>query len=231
MNYDEFIRSKTRYGTAEGIERVTLNNMLFDFQNHLVEWSLSKGRSANFEDCWLGKTPLQLEWAKNVSQSQSGNVLILTPLAVSRQTIREGEKFGIDVVRSHADSAGLSVGAFALSALKTLNTTIAGLITDSAISVTGPDGTIELTDSATRAEFREVVRDMDLTQLFDGLACFVKLNFPGFYGPFVQVSAIGLSYLDGIPALVTGNLEKVLGESQSQTGAGDAHSSETTSAA
>jgi hypothetical protein len=53
-----------------------------------------KGRSAIFADCGLGKTPMQLVWAENIVRKTNGNVLILTPLAVSYQTIKEGEKFG-----------------------------------------------------------------------------------------------------------------------------------------
>jgi hypothetical protein len=74
--------------------------MLFDFQRHAVEWACSKGRAALFADCGLGKTPMQLSWAKEVCSHTGGNVLILTPLAVSYQTVREGEKFGVEVGRS-----------------------------------------------------------------------------------------------------------------------------------
>jgi hypothetical protein len=73
---------------------------LFDFQVHLVEWALRRGRAAIFADCGLGKTPMQLVWAENVVRKTNKPVLILTPLAVSQQTIREGEKFGIECQRS-----------------------------------------------------------------------------------------------------------------------------------
>jgi hypothetical protein len=73
---------------------------LFDFQVHLVEWALRRGRAAIFADCGLGKTPMQLVWAENVVRKTNKPVLILTPLAVSHQTQREAEKFGIDVERS-----------------------------------------------------------------------------------------------------------------------------------
>ena len=45
----------------------------------------------------MGKTIIQLEWARCVNEHTGGNVLILAPLAVSQQTAREGAKFGIDV--------------------------------------------------------------------------------------------------------------------------------------
>src|SRR5207247_1705869 len=56
--------------------------------------------AAIFADCGLGKTPLQLVWAENVVRKTNRPVLILTPLAVSYQLIREAEKFGIEAHRS-----------------------------------------------------------------------------------------------------------------------------------
>jgi len=74
--------------------------MLFDFQRDIVKWALRRGRAAIFADCGLGKTPMQLEWANHIP----GNVLILAPLAVSAQTVREGEKFGIPITKArHQD--------------------------------------------------------------------------------------------------------------------------------
>jgi DNA modification methylase len=42
---------------------------------------------------------MQLEWAFQVSKKTGKPVLILAPLAVSGQTIKEGEKFGIECIR------------------------------------------------------------------------------------------------------------------------------------
>lgn len=67
--------------------------MLYDYQRDIVKWALRRGRAAIFADCGMGKTPMQLEYARHVP----GNVLILAPLAVSSQTVREGQKFGINV--------------------------------------------------------------------------------------------------------------------------------------
>jgi hypothetical protein len=63
----------------------------------LVEWSVRKGRDAVFADCGLGKTFIQLTWAENVARKTSGRVLVLTPLAVSFQTVAEGAKIGVEV--------------------------------------------------------------------------------------------------------------------------------------
>ncbi len=94
MKYQEFLKSKKRDDVPTGISaEVELNPMLFDFQHDIVRWSLKRGRAAVFADCGLGKTPMQLEWAQHVP----GDILIVAPLAVSKQTIREGKKFGVEV--------------------------------------------------------------------------------------------------------------------------------------
>lgn len=99
MDYEQFIESKRVYVTPSGfdIDRGDLNPMLFSFQRDIVRWALRRGKAAIFADCGLGKTPMQLEWAHQVHQYTGRDVLILAPLAVSQQTVREGEKFGITV--------------------------------------------------------------------------------------------------------------------------------------
>lgn len=100
MSYAEFIASKTPDRQWFGFEPLWVPSFLFDFQAHLTDWAVRKGKAAIFADCGLGKTPLQLVWAENVIRKTNGKVLILTPLAVSAQTVREGQKFGIDVKQS-----------------------------------------------------------------------------------------------------------------------------------
>lgn len=99
-NYAKFLESKTQLGGEFGFAPLWMPDFLFDFQQHLVEWSLRKGRAAIFADCGLGKTPMQLVWAENVVRKTNGRVLIVTPLAVSHQTVREGHKFGVECRRS-----------------------------------------------------------------------------------------------------------------------------------
>ena len=93
-NYAEFLDNKLPHDVDTGLQNIpALNPMLFDFQRDIITWALRRGRAGIFADCGLGKTPMQLEWAKHIP----GKVLILAPLAVSKQTIREGNKFGIPV--------------------------------------------------------------------------------------------------------------------------------------
>lgn len=97
MDYQEFLRRKRFSPVACGHEPVTTNDMLFDFQRDLFRWSVRKGRAALFCDCGMGKTPMQLAWAHDVHKHTGGNVLILAPLSVAKQTMQEGGKFGVDV--------------------------------------------------------------------------------------------------------------------------------------
>ncbi len=94
-DYATFLASKAIRDPATGLAEVpALNPMLFEFQRDIVAWALKRGRACIWADCGLGKTPMQLEWARHIP----GRVLILAPLAVSAQTVREAKKFGIEGV-------------------------------------------------------------------------------------------------------------------------------------
>jgi DNA modification methylase len=95
--YRRYLESKIVTASASGFEPKSLSPHLFDFQEHCVRTALKKGRYALFQDCGLGKTLQQLEWAHQVVEFTRQPVMILAPLAVSGQTIKEGEKFGIAV--------------------------------------------------------------------------------------------------------------------------------------
>lgn len=101
MDYREFLNKKSQAAWNDGFKPIWIPDFLFPFQQSITEWNIIKGRSATFADCGLGKTPMQLVWAENVLRHTNKPVLILTPLAVSHQTVAEGEKFGIEVKRSH----------------------------------------------------------------------------------------------------------------------------------
>lgn len=97
MDYEEFLRKKQIKEVKAGFTAKELPKFLFPFQQHLVEWALQLGRAALFEDCGLGKGPQALCWADNVVRHTNGKVLILAPLAVSKQFSREADKFGFKV--------------------------------------------------------------------------------------------------------------------------------------
>jgi DNA modification methylase len=97
MNYLKFLEQKEVYFENSGFEPKPINQMLYDFQAEITKWAIRKGRAAIFADCGLGKTPIQLEWARQIHNKTDRPVLILAPLAVSKQTRREGDKFRIPI--------------------------------------------------------------------------------------------------------------------------------------
>jgi DNA modification methylase len=111
LDYDQFITSKTYRPSAVGFDPHQITAPLFDWQEHVVKWAVQKGRAALFEDCGLGKTIQQLEWAHQVMRESGGPVIILTPLAVAAQTAKESERFGItaQVVESGDQVSGQGI--------------------------------------------------------------------------------------------------------------------------
>jgi len=100
MEYQDFLESKAQKIHYSGFDPLYMPDFLYDFQADLVRWSVQKGKAAIFADCGLGKTPMQLVWAQNIIQKTNKPVLIVTPLAVSAQTEREAQKFGLPCQRS-----------------------------------------------------------------------------------------------------------------------------------
>lgn len=107
LPYDSFIAAKSRRAECAGFDPMPIIAPLFPFQRHVVEWAIRNGRAAMFEECGLGKTLQQLEWARQVAQHTGGAVILLTPLAVASQTLAESERFGIPsrIVRQAEDVA------------------------------------------------------------------------------------------------------------------------------
>lgn len=103
--YADFLASKARVIPAHGVDvdQSDLHPSLFQFQRDLVTWAARKGRAAIWADTGLGKTRMQVEWARSIGAP----VLILAPLAVAEQTIREAAS--IDVAVTYAqDQDGAS---------------------------------------------------------------------------------------------------------------------------
>ena len=97
MEYSDFLETKKTKDIPTGHTPCNLNKHLRDFQEAQTRWALMRGRAALWDDCGLGKSLMQLAWAHDVHVKTGGDILILAPLAVSEQTCREGDKFGIKV--------------------------------------------------------------------------------------------------------------------------------------
>ena len=99
IEYKEFIENKKRtiINTGFKIEKSEFNKNLFEYQKDIVQIALKKGNYAVFADCGLGKTLIEIEWAKQVNKYTNKSVLIFAPLEVCSQTIDECKKFNYDI--------------------------------------------------------------------------------------------------------------------------------------
>jgi len=102
-NYQEFLESKQHSNIDFGIKTEFLPDQLFDFQKYVAEHAIKKGRCAVFLDTGLGKTIIELTVAVNYIRHTNKPVLIICPLAVAFQFLREAEKFGIDDISYSKD--------------------------------------------------------------------------------------------------------------------------------
>lgn len=104
--YADFLARKALIDPPTGLEHVPdLPSVMFPFQRDICAWALRRGRAALFAGTGLGKSLMELAWANAVADATGGMVLILAPLAVATQLVREAEKFGLParLVRSQAD--------------------------------------------------------------------------------------------------------------------------------
>lgn len=108
LDYAAFLASKRRVPPSSGIycSPATLDERLFDFQRHIVAWAVRRGRAAIWADTGLGKTRMQVAWADKVTTWSNGRALVLAPLAVAEQTVREAAAIGVQVayVRDQAEA-------------------------------------------------------------------------------------------------------------------------------
>ena len=109
QEYRDFIRSKDAVHLSQGFAAKQINDMAKHHQKVAIEFALDRGKSAMFLDPGLGKSFCELEFARQVSEETGKPSLILTPLAVAGQMIREGRKFGIDA-RQIKDQSEVGAG-------------------------------------------------------------------------------------------------------------------------
>jgi DNA modification methylase len=104
--YADFLAGKHRPADTHGhdITAGDVHPRLFGFQSHIVRWAVARGRAAVWADTGLGKTGISIEWAR----LSGARTLIVAPLAVCEQTVREAAQLGVQAryVRADADAAG-----------------------------------------------------------------------------------------------------------------------------
>ena len=158
-SYQEFIDSKHFKSVDAGFAYSTQNSNLFDYQRSCVEWALARGRAALFLDTGLGKTNCELEWAFAVESHTQKPVIILAPLCVSKQIIREAEKFGYVVkpARSEDDIGVRGVYVTNYEILHNINCSVfSGVVLDESSILKGLNGKLrtQITECFSRTPYR-----------------------------------------------------------------------------
>lgn len=156
-DYQSFLARKLHEGADTGFSPRFMPSGLFDFQQAMVEYAVGKGRAALFEDCGLGKTVQFLTWAQNIVEHTNRPTLILTPLAVAGQTVREAAKFGIE---AHRSSEGSIPGKLVVTNYERLEhfnpNDFAGVVCDESSILKSFDGArkAEITDFMRKVPYR-----------------------------------------------------------------------------
>ena len=145
MKYEDFLKTKEIKSNESGfsLDKRELNDSLFDWQKDIVVWALKKGKACLFEDCGLRKTIQQLAFADAVAKKNNQPVLIVSPLAVAVQTVREGEKFGYEVnLCRKQDDVKIGINVTNYEMLHQFNSDFIGVVLDESSILKNHDGKI-----------------------------------------------------------------------------------------
>ena len=110
MSYSDFLATKARrVGTlGHDVDPGDVHPMLHDWQARIVTWAVRKGRAALWADTGMGKTIMQLEWARLSGE----RTLVVAPLAVCAQTVREASRIGIAAKYAQNDEQSVGPGVW-----------------------------------------------------------------------------------------------------------------------
>jgi hypothetical protein len=143
-DYQQFLSKKHKKHVLSGFDAEQLNKNLFPFQEFIVKRALKAGKYAIFADCGLGKTLMQLSWAEQVTKKTNNPVLILAPLAVVGQTIKEGLKFNIEVNQLKSDVFGKGIYITNYEQLENINCSqFSGIVLDESSILKNFEGSIK----------------------------------------------------------------------------------------
>ena len=216
-SYQEFLDSKQDFGAGSGFEPIEIPSFLFPFQAHLCAWQLRRGRGEIMAGCGLGKSPMEYVIADNVVRKTNGRVLLLTPLSVGGQMVREGEKFGFESEQSRDGKFSKKIVVTNYEKLHLFNPAdFSGVICDECFSgdtfIDTPEGEKRIkdirvgdlimnasgVDAVSNVHRREVQHAVKVS--LEGSVCISSPNHPF----FTQRGWVGAQHLrDGDYALVT----------------------------
>ena len=99
-NYTDFLRRKIRMASFKGfdIKPEAAHPVLFPHQRDIVRWAVLGGNRAIFASFGLGKSVMQCEWLRQIVAAAGGIGLIVCPLGVRQELIRDAAMLGIKLV-------------------------------------------------------------------------------------------------------------------------------------
>jgi hypothetical protein len=154
LDYSAFLERKTHLDTQDGFKPLFMPIEAFDFQEAMIDFAVRGGRRALFSDCGTGKSLMELAWGENVVRHTNRPVLLLTPLAVASQMVREAEKFGIEARRFTGGAPKTGINVVNYERLHQVDLSdVAGVICDESSILKNFDG-------SRRKEITEVMRKL-----------------------------------------------------------------------
>ena len=118
QDYREFVKAKIKMAELNGVpcEKSEINPILFPHQRDIVQWAVQGGQRAIFAAFGLGKTMMQIEIARILHDKTGARALIVCPLGVRQEFMRDGNTLGVqfEFVR-RTEEVEQSKGAFFLT--------------------------------------------------------------------------------------------------------------------
>lgn len=151
-NYADFLSDRKQSDSVSGFEPLWIPKEAFGFQEALISWQIRKGRGALMTSCGTGKTLMELAVAENIVRKTNGNVLLAAPIAVGTQTVKEGEKFGVEC---HQSRDGKIKGKITVSNYEQLHKFNPG---DFVAMIGDESGILKDNESKTKSEVTEFMR-------------------------------------------------------------------------
>ena len=107
MEYKDFLKHKVKLAKFNGftVEPSDIHSALFHHQRDIVRWAVQGGNRAIFASFGLGKSVMQCEWLRQIVQGCKGKGLIVCPLGVRMELIRDAKMLGVELrfIRSDAE--------------------------------------------------------------------------------------------------------------------------------
>ena len=96
-DYTDFLRQKIKMANFKGfsVEPGAVHPVLYPHQKDIVRWAVLGGNRAIFAKFGLGKSIMQVEWMRQIISSAGGDGLIVCPLGVRQELMRDAAMLGV----------------------------------------------------------------------------------------------------------------------------------------